>query len=172
MEKRKITAIVFLLAFALSISSTLASAEPLCSSINGCNTCGFYNCCGMTGMTIIKGAVYEGDLSNGIRGANVAVTCYHEGSEHTRNALSWHGGKYIVFFQQSECKYGDNATVSAEKDGMTGANSGSVNVTSTAGCFTLDVGIVNVPLIPEFGMIIGTLTVISAVGVFFLVRRN
>lgn len=30
----------------------------------------------------------------------------------------------------------------------------------------------NVPLVPEFGMIIGTLTLLSAVGIFFIIRRH
>jgi|GEM_PF-3302573 len=169
--------ITALLAFALCLGSVLATVGPSCdgcSSPNGCNTCAFNSsdCCIVAGMTKINGVIYEGNLSNGIKGAYVTVTCYHNGSEYTRNALSWYGGKYMVFFPSSQCEYGDEITVSAQKNGLTGTNSSIVDTRYTAGCFTLDVGIVNVPLIPEFGMIIGTLTVVSAIGVFFLIRRK
>jgi len=149
-DKRKIVAAVFLLAFALCLESVLADA----------------------GKTRIEGKIYEGDLSNGIGGANVTVTCYHEGSNHTEEMISWPDGDYIVFFFKNKCEYGDSITVNAEKDGMTGTNSGIVDTRYTAGCFTLDVGIVNVPLIPEFGMIVGTLTAVSAIGIFLFVRRK
>ena len=33
-------------------------------------------------------------------------------------------------------------------------------------------GVSNIPLVPEFGLFIGALTIMSAVGVFFLVRRE
>ena len=36
----------------------------------------------------------------------------------------------------------------------------------------LNIGVVNVPLIPEFGLIVGLLTVISAITVFFVIRRK
>jgi hypothetical protein len=36
----------------------------------------------------------------------------------------------------------------------------------------LDVGIVNVPMVPEFGLVVGLTTMLGALGVFFVVRRK
>jgi hypothetical protein len=36
----------------------------------------------------------------------------------------------------------------------------------------IDVACVNVPLVPEFGAIVGVLTALGALGVFFVVRRK
>ena len=37
---------------------------------------------------------------------------------------------------------------------------------------SLNVVIVNVPMVPEFGLIAGLTTVLGALGVFFVVRRK
>jgi hypothetical protein len=59
------------------------------------------------------------------------------------------------------------------KDSMMGSEDGSVSMQIDSVCQAkLNVGIINVPLIPEFGLLIGSLTVISAVAVFFVVRRR
>ena len=168
MKKRE-TIAAALIVFALSLGSVLATGN-LCEDCDEHSTCcGNYS---NAGMTIIQGKVYEGELSNGIKGANVSITCYHEGNESTKNSVSWHNGKYLVFFQQSKCDYGDSLTVIAEKNELTGTNYGNVNLTSGTQCFELDVGVVNVPLIPEFGAVIGALTVLLAIGIFFFVRKN
>jgi hypothetical protein len=36
----------------------------------------------------------------------------------------------------------------------------------------LNLGVVNVPLVPEFGATVGVLTILGALGVFFVVRRK
>jgi hypothetical protein len=75
-------------------------------------------------------------------------------------------------FLQNQCDYGDSVTVVAEKGDLTGINDGSVDNNYELGCFDLNVGIVDVPLVPEFGAAVGALTVMAAIGIFFFVRRK
>jgi len=123
--------------------------------------------------TAVGGTIYQDTVDNGIQGASVEVTC----NGNTETATSDSEGAYSVVFEGDECSFGDDVTVHAEKDGATGSNDGSVDMTYhyDFGCFCgldLNVGIVNVPLIPEFGLMIGTLTAISAIGIFLFVRKK
>jgi hypothetical protein len=48
-----------------------------------------------------------------------------------------------------------------------------LNVFIVFGLFLLgDLAIVNVPLVPEFGLIIGMTTILGALGIFFAVRKR
>ena len=169
----------------LSLGSAIA-VVPACQFNNCNNTCNFCNnncicnntcnICGNNvtlGVTAVGGTIYQNDVSNGIKGANVTVICSHNSSEYTKNTISKNNGEYVVFFPQNKCTYGDEVTVSAVKDGLNGENGGEITLNVfKMGCFRIDVGIVNVPLIPEFSLLIGTLTLASAIGIFFFVRRN
>lgn len=122
--------------------------------------------------TFVEGRIYEGEYTNGINGAKVQVTC----NGNTESTVSHHGlfgkGTYYVKFSPDECDVGDEVTVTASKNGLSGANDGSVTWTyNWFGC-DINVGIINVPLVPEFGVIVGGLTLISAVGIFFFVRKR
>lgn len=124
-------------------------------------------------LTTVGGTIYHETIDNPVEGADVEVTCDGE----TKTTTSDVNGSYSVVFEDDECELGDTVTVHAEKDALTGDNVGSIDMTYhyDLGCFCcldLNVGIVNVPLIPEFGLVIGTLTAISAIGIFFFVRRN
>lgn len=119
--------------------------------------------------TVVSGTIYQGDVTNGISDAEVTVSC--NGYDETTTSLS--DGQYSVTFSASECDYQDDVTVIAEKDELVGTNEGDVSMTYTFGygC-KLNVGVINVPLVPEFGLIAGALTMVSAVGIFFIVRRH
>ncbi len=124
-------------------------------------------------LTTVGGTIYQDNLANGVEGADVEVTC----NGNTETTTSDSNGSYSVVFDEDECTNGDAVTVHAEKDALTGDNQGSIDMTYhyDLGCFCcldLNVGIVNVPLIPEFGIVIGALTAISAIGIFFFVRKK
>jgi hypothetical protein len=121
--------------------------------------------------TIVAGKIYDSpnfETANAVSGADINVTC--DGNSLTTTSLS--DGTYSVEYADTEdCPDGSLVTVVAEKDGNTNSGTGLVH-DFTAYIPDIYLGIVNIALIPEFGLIVGTLTVLSAVGVFFLVRRK
>jgi len=124
---------------------------------------------GCTSQTVVGGTIYQDVITNGIVGANVEVTC----NGATLYTTSVTDGAYSVNFDCSVCDYGDAVTVHATKEGLSGDNSGAVDMTWQIPCgIQLDVGIVNVPLVPEFGAVVAVLTVMGALGAFFVVRRK
>ena len=116
--------------------------------------------------TLIGGKIYNSDFSATVSGADVLVTC--NGSEKNTTSLS--DGAYSVTYDDSECEAGNTLTVSANHPSYgAGTQSGVIHDRLV---MDWDVAIVNVPLVPEFGLIIGGLTVVSAVFLFFVVRRK
>jgi len=122
--------------------------------------------------TTVGGTIYQEDITNFISGASVEVICNHDGIDYTETTTSGSYGEYSVLFNEYECVYGDQVTVNAQSNGLIGTNQGIVSMTYDLGCLTLNVGIVNVPLVPEFGIFVGLLTILSAFGVFFIIRKD
>jgi hypothetical protein len=147
-------------------------------------------------VTVVNGIIYQGELTNTIAGANVEVTCSHEVTTKTcewkkvdghwknvcvyntamkdfsEKTTSGKNGSYAVSFADNECTLGDDVYVVAQKGELTGAEDGSITTKTHLGCLKINIGIVNVPLVPEFGVFAGALTLLSAVGIFFFVRRK
>jgi hypothetical protein len=142
--------------------------------------------------TEVKGVIYadnDGDgnytlgIDSPIKDAKVQVTCHHDGNDYTKPAKSDANGEYLVtYYSNTRCDEGDQLTVEAYKKGV-GENSEDGEVTDSntkfyyigpfyKGCLTLNVGIVNVPLVPEFGVFVGALTLLSGIGIFFLIRKK
>lgn len=126
--------------------------------------------------TLVKGEVTYADSGDEVGKAFVNVTCYHDGEEYSRITKSlkygeWKGW-YFVYFPQSQCIEGDEVVVKATKGDLTGEVKGLVEDFITQKCFDLDLARVDVPLVPEFGTVIAMLTALSALGVFFIVRRS
>tara|TARA_Y100000310_G_C20680897_1_gene815857 strand:- start:53 stop:490 length:438 start_codon:yes stop_codon:yes gene_type:complete len=121
--------------------------------------------------TLIAGKIYNADFSETVAGASVTVTC--NGNVQTDTSES--DGSYSVTYDEIDigsgsCDSGDALTVDASHTSYgIGSESGIIHDDLV---MTLDIGVVNVPLVPEFGFLIGTLTIISAIGVFFFVRRQ
>jgi len=119
--------------------------------------------------TLIAGKIYNYDFSETVAGATVVITC--NGNDQTKTSLG--DGSYSVIYNEiglNSCDNGDFLSVYASHPSYgIGEVEGTINDDAV---FTLDVGIVNVPLVPEFGVLVGVLTIFSAVGVFFLVRRE
>jgi hypothetical protein len=159
-------------------SLVLLSALLLVLSVTYISACGYHDHhdCKVTSETIVEGKITLDNSSAGK--ALVTVTCTHNGANYTKTAKSVnHGilkGTYIVTFPQNHCIAGDTVTVVASKNGLVGTSIGKVKDFIKEKCLDIDVAIVNVhiPLVPEFGAIVGVLTVLGALGVFFVVRRK
>ncbi len=132
--------------------------------------------------TVVAGKVYNADYSDTVSGAIVNVTC-NESQQDTTSLLS--DGSYSVQFTASECALGDsinvkgyctssmscNETVSGNSIVGSGIGDGTeVNIDMSS--IDLALGVSNIALIPEFGLIVGTLTILSALSVFFVIRRK
>jgi hypothetical protein len=128
--------------------------------------------------TIIAGKIYNSDYTAVVPGATVTVTC----NGNVLTATSLPDGAYKVKYI-GNCLVGNSLSVYAQKDALTGLKTGTIKAEgtcadpSTDNCLInvyegLDVAVVNVPLVPEFGTMIGVLTALGALGVFFLVRRK
>ena len=121
--------------------------------------------------TVIAGKIYNGpnfETAGPVVDANINVTCNGNVLYTTSRA----DGTYSVSYNNTaNCPNDSIVTVWAEKGGITNHGTGKVN-DYTAIVADLYIGVVNIALIPEFGLFIGTLTLASAVGIFFLVRRK
>ena len=124
---------------------------------------------------IITGVIYEENTNNSIADADVNVTCHHKKGNNTIDTslqtTSNSTGEYIVYFDDKDCRKGDSVNVSATSNGITGEASGIV-IKEKINHIRCRIAHIDVPLIPEFGLLVGSLTLISAAGIFFLVRRK
>jgi len=125
--------------------------------------------------TTIDGIIYQqggNPNDNPIAGANVTVTC----DKVTKSTLSNANGQYDVNFNSHQCGYGDSVTVTATKGTANGQETGNVSFQFKVGSYQcqtkVNVGVVDVPLVPEFGLTMGILTVIAASAAFFVIRRK
>jgi len=152
MKKTLSLFVLALMLLTVGLASAGATAAPSCTS-----------------QTVVGGTIYQDVITNGVVDATVEVTC--NGTMLPTASVA--NGAYSVNFDCSVCNYGDLVTVHAVKDSLTGDNSGAVDMTWTIPCgIQLDVGIVNVPLVPEFRLILGMATALGALGVFFVIRRK
>lgn len=120
--------------------------------------------------TLINGKIYNSEYTNIIEGANVEVTC----NGNLKTTTSADDGSYAVDYDEIDrgdgsCNNGDDLNVYAYKGGLSGSNSGIIHDDYI---MDWDLAIVNVPLVPEFGVFVGALTILSAIGVFFFIRRD
>lgn len=125
------------------------------------------------GTTVVMGTAYSQDYSQKIGGADITVQCSHNGTinEQTTTTASSGDeiGDYLVSFTNDLCTGGDSVTVIAVKGDLSGTATERVVENAILG---LDVAVVNVPMTPEFGAILGLATLLGAVGIFFIVRKN
>ena len=126
--------------------------------------------------TVVAGKIYDSpnfETANGVSGATVHVTC--KGIEKTTVSLS--DGTYSVIFSPYEFPAGSGfcidttASAWAEKDGFTSSTQTGA-IQDYTGSLNLYLGIINIALIPEFGVVVGVLTMLGAAGIFMLVRRR
>jgi hypothetical protein len=102
-----------------------------------------------------------------IDGATVTVTC----NEHVAGSVtSDEYGLYSVPFNPTICPLGAQLSVSAVKGDLNGLNTGTV--TDYVSNIRWNIGVVDVPMVPEFGLFAGAVTILSAVAIFFVVRKK
>ena len=122
--------------------------------------------------TLIAGKIYNSDYSDTIAGASVQVTCVHGGASNVRATTSLSDGTYAVTYEEEgddACNNNDEVTVYAEKDGLSGSKTGIVNKDVVQ---DWDISILNVAIIPEFGLFVGILTLMSSLAMFLIIRRK
>lgn len=121
--------------------------------------------------TLVAGKIYDSpnfETANGVSGANINVTC----NQNLLTTTSLSDGTYSVSFDPTDlCPEGSIVTVVAEKGGVSNSGTGDVH-DYTALMPDLYIGVVNIALIPEFGLIAGALTFVGAVGLFFIIRKK
>jgi len=120
--------------------------------------------------TLIAGKIYDSpnfETAGAVADANINVTC----GENLQTTTSLNDGTYSVIFSIAQCPLNSNVTVVAEKDGISNSGTGIVHDYSSL-MIDLYIGVVNIALIPEFGLFVGSLTILAAVGIFFFVRKH
>ena len=120
------------------------------------------------GTTYIAGKIYNSDYSATVGGATVEVTC---ALSPVQSVLSKSDGAYSVQYDESVCHEGSSLSVHAFKTGV-GENTVTGLIHDDYPAVDINLGVVNVPLVPEFGAIVAGLTILSALGVFFIVRKR
>jgi hypothetical protein len=117
----------------------------------------------------VKGNItYSGDTNNLIPGADVVVVC----NGNTLRATSSNSWGYRVTFFDYQCPEGSMVNVTATKNGLSGSNTGIVQQGGVVPWLNVAIINVSINVVPEFGMIAGTMTVLSALAVFFVIRRK
>ena len=115
-------------------------------------------------LSYVEGTIYDSS-DNTVSDANVTVTWVDGGITHNVYAVSNGSGYYYADLGCNTPNF--YVTVSAVKGSLYGSASGDLE---NNGDFSF--AIINVPLVPEFGLVIGGLTILSAVGIFFFVRKR
>ena len=120
--------------------------------------------------TLITGKIYDAtNPSHWVYagGAAVTVTC----NDHiltTTSSLD-DGAYNVVYNSDAGCVNGATLTVSGSKGSLAGSNTGIIHNDQFS---DWDLGVVNVPMVPEFGAIAGSLTILGSMAIFFIVRRK
>ena len=110
-------------------------------------------------------------------GAEVIVTCFHNNESSILQTQVTEYDDYCVFFEKigdNSCNDNDLVLVNVKHSSLYGYGRGYVQTqedNDNGETIFIDVAIIDVPLVPEFGLIIGGLTLISAIGIFFFFRR-
>jgi hypothetical protein len=121
--------------------------------------------------TVVAGRIWNEDATAGVRGANVEIICDNNESLTTKNTTSLAEGFFIEFFDDIDCSIGDLVTINADDGNGLVGHEGPREIKKKL-FFDWNIIYFRVPMTPEFGFILGLLTLVSAVGIFFVVRRD
>jgi hypothetical protein len=155
---KKILSVLILMTMVLAFTGMASASVPVCATFE---------------TTFVSGTITDATNGNApVSGASVTVTC----NGNIKTATSDATGGYEVEYTALECPLNSAVSVSATYDGLNG-NSNTVDWSSLnqqVGCLQLiiNVACANVPLVPEFGTVVGMLTALGALGTFFVVRRK
>lgn len=121
--------------------------------------------------TVVSGTVYYGSINQPVSGIWVTVECKDNNLKDTRERFKTNSkGQYSATFENKDCKNKDPVTVSVVEDG-TWKNKGNVKG-KFAGSLDIIINPNSIPITPEFGTIAGAITALSAIGIFFIVRKR
>ena len=124
-----------------------------------------YNCDHVP--TYVAGSVRDQDHKL-VKGAQVTVVCAHGGQSNTKSTTTNNFGLYEVSYTYTQCDEKDHVTVTASKNGQTGTNYGIVRELK---CI-MDIALINIILVPEFGLLTGALAMLGSVGAFLKFRKS
>jgi hypothetical protein len=129
--------------------------------------------CATVETTYVSGIVTDATQGDAkVSGADVTVTC----NGNVETTTSGPNGNYSVQYAPGKCDSGDTVSVSANYGSLNGDEQEKVTeeIDQVVGCLEVIVNVacVDVPLIPEFGIIAGTLTMAMALVVFLVVRKK
>lgn len=116
--------------------------------------------------TIVTGVVTDGS-NNPVTGGSVQVQCGTGSQSGSINS----GGSYQVVFEQTACKAGDTATVTATTPQGSGSGSTTVQDSVTTPVVDIDIAVVAIS-VPEFGIIGGMISMIGAVGSYIYMKSK
>jgi len=121
--------------------------------------------------TIVGGRIFDSD-GKSVRNADVTVICHHKGTDNILTTQSFSSGFYKVCYELDKCNAGDVVSVSAEKDGVgSGRSSGIVKDFIDTRRVDIDIAIIKV-IVPEFSLVVGMVTVLLSIVLFFVIRRK
>lgn len=115
---------------------------------------------------VVEGLIAKAD-NTPAAGASVDVLCngVHMGT------VADASGFYMVAYAPDVCGIGESVLTTASLGAETGSNTGTMTDGGSVGFLHLDVAIVHVPLVPEFGLLTGALTALTSGGLFLLKKR-
>ncbi len=114
--------------------------------------------------TVVAGKIYNADFSQTISGATVEVTC---AAGEIKTTTSRPDGSYNIVFTPGKCTT-SSVTVNAYFGDLYGTETSIINGNVLQ---DMDLAIANVPLVPEFGLITGFITLFGALSYLFIARR-
>jgi hypothetical protein len=118
----------------------------------------------------VQGLV-SGSGGAAISGASVHVVCSN-GASTPQNATTDGSGLYFVVFTNNTCVLGNTVTVTATSGAQTGTRTGTMQSSGPDYGLHLDVAVVNVPLIPEFGLVTGLGALLASAGSYAVLKRR
>jgi hypothetical protein len=116
---------------------------------------------------VVEGLVIKPDNTAAV-GANVNVVCNGTPLSTTTDA----SGFYFVQYGNGVCVAGQTVTVDATLGSLHGSKSGTMSAEGYNTYVKLDVAIVNVPMVPEFGLITGALALVTSAGSMVILRKR
>lgn len=117
------------------------------------------------GTTLVDGQVTLSNNTTPVIGASVTVRC----NDTTLTATSTTpDGYYYTTFTSDQCPIGATAYVSASQGGLSGSNNGPVDTIPTV----INLAVVDVSLVPEFGAFTGVAAIALGAGAFLVIRRH
>jgi hypothetical protein len=120
---------------------------------------------------VISGVTYDAERPWRLSGTTVVASCDHHGLITTEETVSGAHGIYKIVFDNSKtstCLLFDEVTLTATNDDISGVE--TINMARYEENY--DFFLLHIPMTPEFGFYMGLLTLVSGIGMFFLVRKD